>query len=251
MDQRKKREKSFHNKIFEEKTRIEAHKYHSVATRGQNFYKHLLLKNCNNKQVLDYGCGTGDFSILLAKNGAGGVTGIDLSDVAINMANAKIVDSTLGENISFHVMDAENLTFNNNTFDLVYGMAILHHLDLKKCYSEIARVLKPNGMAIFLEPLGHNLLINLYRKYTPHLRTKDEHPLLMHDLDLAKNYFNKTNFNYYHLFSFLAVPFRNLTFFSYFVSVLDKIDSYIFKMFPYVRRHAWIVIEALSKPKKN
>jgi len=76
MDQRKKREKSFHNKIFEEKTRIDAHKYHSVASRGKNYYKRLLLKNCKHKQVIDYVCGTGGFSILLPKMGRTGIVSL-------------------------------------------------------------------------------------------------------------------------------------------------------------------------------
>jgi hypothetical protein len=48
--------------------------------------------------------------------------------------------------------------------------------DLSLACSEIARVLRPGGPAIFVEPLGHNPLINAYRKRTPALRTVDEHP---------------------------------------------------------------------------
>lgn len=43
---------------------------------------------------------------------------------------------------------------------------------------------------MFFEPLGHNLLINLYRRLTPELRTEDEHPLVACDLERLVNYFH-------------------------------------------------------------
>jgi len=56
-------------------------------------------------------------------------------------------------------MNAEELKFADDYFDIVCGGAILHHLDLNKALSEIARVLKPDGKAIFVEPLGQILLL--------------------------------------------------------------------------------------------
>ena len=61
-------------------------------------------------------------------------------------------------------------------FDIVYGTGILHHLEINKCLNEIHRILKPDGNLLFVEPLGTNPLINLYRKFTPNSRSKDEHP---------------------------------------------------------------------------
>ncbi len=87
-------------------------------------------------------------------------------------------------------MDAENLKFNDHTFDLVYGSGILHHLSIEKAIVEIKRVLKKDGRAIFYEPLGHNIFINIFRLLTPSLRSEDEHPLLIKDLELIKRTFS-------------------------------------------------------------
>ena len=77
----------------------------------------------------------------------------------------------------------------DDSFDLVCGSGILHHLDLPAAMRELARVLRPSGRAVFMEPLGHNPAINAFRNRTPELRTPDEHPLLGKDLKLCRRYF--------------------------------------------------------------
>ena len=65
---------------------------------------------------------------------------------------------------------------------------MLHHLDLSKCMLELNRLLRINGSIVFMEPLGTNPLINLYRKLTPNSRTADEHPLTPKDFYFIKTY---------------------------------------------------------------
>jgi hypothetical protein len=50
--------------------------------------------------------------------------------------------------------------------------------------NSMTKILQPKGKAIFIEPLGHNFLINLYRRLTPNIRSADEHPLLAKDLKI-------------------------------------------------------------------
>jgi len=245
---RKQREIDFHNKRFKTETRTTAHKYYAIDSKDRAFYQGLLAKYCNKKKVLEYGCGTGSLTGSLLENQAN-VTGIDISDVAIEAAESTFRDQVSEGKVSFRVMDAENLTFDQDSFDVVCGKSILHHLDLPTCYNEIARVLKSNGTAIFLEPLGHNPIINFYRKRTPHLRTQDEHPLLMKDLWLAKEFFVHTEFYFFRLFSVLAVPFTNNRFGARLLGILDKLDERVFDNVPFMRKHAWIVIMVLSHPK--
>ncbi|TJV27894.1 MAG: class I SAM-dependent methyltransferase, partial [Mesorhizobium sp.] len=69
------------------------------------------------------------------------LTGIDISEVAVNKANERA--KTLGNtNATFLAMNAEAMSFEDNKFDLVYGRGIIHHLDLDRCFSEVVRVLK-------------------------------------------------------------------------------------------------------------
>lgn len=129
-------------------------------------------------------------AFLISQNG-GHVTGIDISDVGIEVAKKIAVDSKL--DIDFHVMDAEELNFDNNTFHLICGSAILHHLHLEKAYSQLNRVVNKDGLIVFVEPLGHNPLLNLYRQLTPSIRTSDEHPFKVKDIKLLNKHFKKVN----------------------------------------------------------
>ncbi len=74
-------------------------------------------------------------------------------------------------------MDAHELVFPDDLFDIVVGNGILHHLDLPVCLASIERVLKPKGFALFIEPLAGNPLLKLFRVLTPRARTIDEKPL--------------------------------------------------------------------------
>ena len=84
-------------------------------------------------------------------------------------------------------MDAHNLKFESNSFDLVIGRAILHHLDADTALKSIHKVLKSNGRAIFIEPLADNPLLKLFRALTPKARTIDEAPFSRSDLEKLIN----------------------------------------------------------------
>jgi len=163
------------------------------------------------------------------------------------MARQKAAEEGLDERVSFEVMDAEQLFFPDGCFDLVCGSGILHHLDLKKALGELVRVLKPDGQAVFFEPLGHNPLIGLYRRLTPQMRSVDEHPLSVDDLRLFSQYFGRAEFHYFHLCSLVAVLFRRLPGFHALRAGLEALDRLLFKI-PFMRKQAWIVVMQLRGP---
>jgi SAM-dependent methyltransferase len=188
--------------------------------------------------VLEYGCADGSLSLceLDLPQRCRSLTGIDISAVAIAKANAEIQYAGL-TNARFMVMDAEATTFADQSFDLVFGRGILHHLDLTKCFSEIARVLRPGGLGIFSEPLGTNPVVNAIRNRTPDLRTADEHPFKMEDFEIARRSFAKVEIKFYGLFSAASalidatakgLPYR----------IGKAIDDVVLGI-PVVRRYAW------------
>lgn len=145
--------------------------------------------------------------------------------------------------MKFQVMNAEKLTFTDNFFDVVFGVSILHHLELDSAFSQLRRVLIPGGKALFVEPLGHNPIINLYRRLTPDLRTEDEHPLLLRDLEHMTNYFKKVRISYFNFLTILAIPFRDRKYFSKLYKILTFLDKKLFNL-KFFRLFAWqIVIE--------
>ena len=179
------RAKVYHReKTFYDNTSLENEgnfPYKGGATRAAEQTFFTFLGDLKGKTVLEYGCGTGKQLITLARAGAHAI-GIELSPTRAKQANQSVKNLTLN-NASVVLMNAEQLGFADESFDLICGGAILHHLELSTTMREIKRVLAPNGFAVFLEPLGKNPLIRLYRKKTPALRTPDERPLVDADIE--------------------------------------------------------------------
>lgn len=99
--------------------------------------------------VLDAGCGTGIFSAIFARNGAGRVVGIDISPGSLETARGLKEKFNLA-NVSFERQDMLQLPFAGGTFDIVWAWGTVHHTtDPLRAISELARVLRPGG-SIFL-----------------------------------------------------------------------------------------------------
>lgn len=97
-------------------------------------------------KILDVGCGAGFFSVLLAKAGHQ-VTGIDLTPAMIE--EARLLTSQQDCQAAFLVMDAEKLSFADNSFDAVIARNVtwnLPHPDA--AYSEWLRVLRSGGLLL-------------------------------------------------------------------------------------------------------
>jgi len=102
-------------------------------------------------RALEIGCGTGYFSLNLMQ--AGLIDDLTCTDISFGMVealNANAERLGLAERVRATRADAESLPFADESFDLVVGHAILHHLpDLDRAFSEFNRVLKPNGRIVF------------------------------------------------------------------------------------------------------
>ncbi len=133
------------------------------------------------------------------------ITCINISEVELHKGISQATD--LPFEIEFKLMDANNLTFPDESFDCVYRGAILHHLDIEKTIHHIHRVLKPGGSILFTEPLNMNPLYKIYRKQNPKERTPDEHALISSDFKLIRK---KFTFDHY-FFDFFSVIFGYLS----------------------------------------
>lgn len=127
----------------------------------------IINKN-NFKKILELGCGTGIFSrYLLEENPSVLVTAVDISSEAIRVAKDK--SKKFKSRIKYYVGDALDLPFASNSFDLVFGNSIIHHLPLDRALVEIKRVLKPGGTIWFCEPNTLNPQI-LIQKNIPFIK---------------------------------------------------------------------------------
>lgn len=268
MDVRKQEEIEFHNRLrngfFEQRWCKEAEtrvkddplwsnfKYYSVERKSLEYMRKWLKERCRGKVVLDYGCGNGEESLFVAREGASKVVGIDVSDTAIENCRKRALSIGLDRATDFRVNDGERLAFEDNYFDLAMEYGVLHHVDLDAAMRQLARVLKPQGQMICIETLGHNPIIRLYRNMTPHLRTKweVEHIIEKKDFEKMANYFGSIHVCFFHLTTLAAVPFRNLSGFKAALTILEALDSILLKL-PLLKWQAWMAVFILSEPRKS
>lgn len=237
------REKEFHNKLQSNtKGRFENVFYKAISNAWNDFFDYLNLK-VKGSEVLDYGCGVGPVIEKVITFNPKKITGIDISDVSIEKAKKRFKD--FNADIELLVDNCEKTKFGNEKFDLVYGLGILHHLQISKCIDEILRILKPKGSLLFIEPLGTNPVINIYRSLTPGSRSKDEHPLNFKDFDFIKSKFGNISLKYYGLLTLIFFPLyssQNSKIFK----ILSKLDQFLFKI-KFFRLFAWSVLIVANK----
>lgn len=104
--------------------------------------------------ILDIACGTGDFSIAIAKKMPQGshVTGLDLSEGMLAVMKEKVEKLGLTDKISMIQGDCENLPFADNRFDRVsVAFGVRNFENREKGLTEMLRVLKPGGRLVILE----------------------------------------------------------------------------------------------------
>lgn len=111
-----------------------------------------IAANQPHQLILDVASGTGDMSILASKLDPGLITAIDISRGMLEIQNRRILKKQLGHKIKTQVAKAENLPFNDNSFDLATcAFGVRNFEDTVKGLSEIYRVVKPGGTFIILE----------------------------------------------------------------------------------------------------
>ena len=181
-------EACFHNAWAStmEVSRLLVRESFEAVTAEENKYALETMGDIEGKSILDLGCGAGESSVYFALKGAR-VTAVDVSKEMLHVATelAKQWDVT----IDTRLMIAEDMDLPSDSFDYVYGNGVLHHVDRKKAYNEIYRILKPGGQAIFIEPLCYNPIISVYRIIARSVRTRGEKPFRFHDFRYLRQMF--------------------------------------------------------------
>lgn len=239
IDQRVKREAEEYRKVLENRQTFGkvvkfANAYSDTDIVAKKTKEFLL--NANNKNVLEIGS-TIWFewfeknNIIPFKIHAINITEEELEKgkkLAINSNNKPV----------FHIMDAHDLLFDDDAFDVVFGKGILHHLDLPIALNEIKRVLKPNGIIIFLEPMNINPFSKVFRHFTPSLRTFDEEAFGFRQLKIFENVFSEIK---YYPSQLIIFPFGVISKFFFkkaknpLTYIGKKIDDTLFLFFPFAK----------------
>ena len=102
----------------------------------------------NTRDVLEIGVGNGSHAQLLAEH-AKSFTGIDLTEYAVKSTSERM--RVFGLDASVRQMDAEQLQFPDNSFDLIWTWGVIHHsANTRKILEEMRRVLRPGGEALVM-----------------------------------------------------------------------------------------------------
>lgn len=196
-------EKEVYNKadVSEDSCEINAYDdiiFQNVIRKRQLDIIFDIIKFVKPSLILDYGCGAGWLSKIISSNGYN-VTGVDISESLIQKSKKNIPD------VDFLVADCTKLPLDDDKFDLVVGMGILHHLDLENALKELKRVTKDNAYMIFMEPNKFNPPAFIGRKFFPlDIHTEDESAFNPFKLraKLIKENFEIIKINYLFPFSF-------------------------------------------------
>lgn len=218
-------------------------------------YAYELIDPVEGKIVLDLGCGSGKSSVILAKKGAQ-VNAIDISKISIDYARKRAQVNHVEDKIVFEIGSVEKLKFDSNSFDLVFGIGLLHHVNIQLVAHEIFRVLKNNGQGVFLEPIVFSNTLDkirhlpLVKYFVPDegaevLITEDEHQINIQEYSILDKTFNTCDYKSFRLLSRLdrifcgyPVDENNII-----VRFLNYLDRFLLNNFTFLRKFGgWAVI---------
>jgi 2-polyprenyl-3-methyl-5-hydroxy-6-metoxy-1,4-benzoquinol methylase len=183
------REAAFHD-AWAGSTPIEdvlVHESFEAPTALENRFILSHMGNLKGKRLLDVGSGLGESSVYFALQGAH----VTMTDVSAGMMQAaRRLARKYGVEVEGILSSAEQLNVPAETYDFVYIANTIHHVqDRDALFQKIHRALKPGGRFFSYDPLAYNPAINVYRRMATKVRTEDESPLTIADLELAKKYF--------------------------------------------------------------
>lgn len=227
------------------------YKWYSTTKRSMDYRAAWLQRNVPGRIFIDYACGNGENAIEAAKMGAALAIGIDISDVSVENATRMAEEAGVGDRCIFFTGDCENTGLPANSIDVIFCSYMLHHLDLNFAYPEMARILKPGGVAFAVEALNYNPVIKAYRKLTPEMRTEweKEHILSLKDVRLAKKWFNIGAIRYWHMAAPVTAFFRRIPFlFGPMLAVANGMDDLLTRI-PGLQLWAWQFSYELIKPR--
>ena len=189
---------------------------------------------------------------------------LELVDVRAGYGRTEILH---GVSLTTHQADADNLDLPADSFDVVYAGNLLHHADFDDALNRIHRVLKPGGIVVTWDPLRHNPVINLYRRMASDVRTPDEQPLHIRDVKRFERLFTDVQHECFWLTTlWLFVRFyliervhpRSARYWKRVIrehsrltptyNRLARIDRFLLRVAPFLRRYCWNVAVCARKP---
>jgi SAM-dependent methyltransferase len=161
-------------------------------------YAFYLLGDVRGKTVLDFGCGSGENLLPLIKRGAR-VRGLDISPDLIALARQRLDKAGLDATVT--VGTAYETGLPEESVDVIFSIALIHHLDIPSLSREMRRILKKTGRVIIQEPIRFSKGYDRLRKMLPAHEdiSEHEHPLSREELAAVCEPFKPEGLRYFRL----------------------------------------------------
>lgn len=216
-----------------------------LSRRDAVEYSYGLLGDVNQKSVLEIGGGSGQQALFLAARGAK-VTVIDISQESLKSTQHMAQEK--GISVSTHQMNAEEMKFKADQFDLIYINSVLMHVNQQKVLSECSRVLKKGGTLIVVEPLQYAPFVQIYRLLSSYRNLKPKYATLKMFQE-GKMYFSGYQHQEFYLLSSALLPlfYVQNTFLHKIYHFFARFDTALIKIFPFLRYACWVSVVEYRK----
>lgn len=224
-------------------------------------YEHARreLGSLDGRVVVDIGCGMGVNALAMARDGAR-VVAMDLSGERLRALRQWAKAEGLAERILLVQGAIENAPLADESLDAAFTKSVLIHTRLDRAGEEIARMLKPSGRGVFVEPASGNPFVALYRRFLG--------PRIWQDIAV---YFNAERWRLlaksfhgdvtdvdrapFFLLGFLAFRWqfsrRDLERFRKSLALWGRVDGALFRIAPVLKRLRWMDVATLQKKGKT
>jgi SAM-dependent methyltransferase len=208
-------------------------------------YAFYLLGNIRGKLVLDLGCGTGQNLIPLARRGARCI-GMDISPDLVALARHRLQGSNVTADL--RVASAYDTGLPDGSIDVIFCIALIHHLDITAVRAEMQRILARDGFIIVSEPVRFSAGYGRVRALFPaqEIVSDHEHPLTRNEFTALTESFQVEEARHFRLpllpLAGLVLP----------VGVADgarlwRIDRWILQNCDSARKYATVVTMRLRR----
>lgn len=215
-------------------------------------YAFSRLGNLQGKKLLDFGAGDGWNSICFAKAKAH-VWAIDISEKGVELIRTKAVANGVSDYITAEVRNCYKTELATNQFDIIYGGGVLHHLNIDAAGKEICRILHPDGVAVFFEPIRDSRVMDVIKMIVlklinkkPLEETENETPLTSNKIRQLESYFDTVNYTHFNVLTSAGLLINS----DYLKKVLTWLDYSCMKFVPGFKKLGRAVVIELRAPKK-
>ncbi len=233
----------------ENRAAIEEHDFHAFQRDVDAALAWILRDGdgLTGARVMEIGPGRGRDTLGLARDGAR-VTAIDVSIESVRAAREHLRAHDLADRYDAVVADVAHLPFRDEVFDLTLSRFVVAHVDRKAMTPELHRVLRSSGRAVLVEPLAHNPLVALYRRFSAHgcRETSPRYLTYGEIFTMARQFARGVRHRGFYLISPLALALRGTPLFRPLGTLLTVLELPATLLSP-IRRFCWVIVAEFRK----